>query len=354
MKYVFPFMLLLFGTYSAAHSQVFDNPFSNKSKIDTLYYPFHEGKQLIVIDQLSQFIDVDYYYSQHMNSLPPGLYQRAIGNEYFIRDSKGKLIQSFNSNVSLDSLAEKLKPTSFINRKRHIINHHQQFFEFQEISSFYRIYNCAIENFNRLDSTFHLKMGMIDTLGTVIVPPQFEYVQEVKNRFLVRENEAFGLMDNKLTVLVPLAYESFNIEDSLIYFYGKHWIESVYNLSSKRFVDLKNDTIREFDYKRGFFEVIKNGKYGLLNASTHQLLIPCEYDDIINYYYSSDWHRSNAAGFSGLVIVQKNKKFGLVTLSDNVVLDCIYDKIFKENDVTPSSFKVEQNGEIKLVKGKIK
>ena len=205
-----------------------------------------------------------------------------------------------------------------------------------------------------MDTTFHLKMGMIDTLGTVIVPPQFDYVQAVKNSFLVRENDAFGLIDHKLQILVPLAYQSFNIEDSLIYFYGKHWIESVYNLSSKRFVDLKNDTIREFDYKRGFLEVMKNGKYGLLNASTNQLLIPCQYDDIINYYNSSDWYRSNAAGFSGLVIVQKNRKFGLVTLSGKVVLDCIYDKIFKENDTVPSSFKVELNGEILLVKGKLK
>lgn len=326
--------------------------FSDLSKIDTLYFPFYHDKQLIIIDHLSKYHEMDYYYSQHMNSLPPYHYTRVIGNEYFIRDLNGKILQSFNSNAQLDSLSKVFKPTTFFNRKSHRENTKNLFFKEEVSSIYYTIYNQSIQVYNRQDTSFHLKMGLIDTLGTVVLPTDFEYIEEVKNVFIIQNNQQFGLVDRQLNTLVPSEFKSYLIQDSLIYFYGEKWIDGVYNLQSKRFNSLKNLTLQEFDFDRAYFKIIQNGKMGLLDANTNQILIPCVYDNVVNYFLHSDWRNPYPKQFSRLLIVSKNNKLGLVSLSGKVILDCIYDKIERERDLVPSTIKVKLNGIQTIVKPK--
>ena len=347
------FILICSNVLATAQETIYleSKGFSDDTKIDTLYYPFYNGKQLIIIDYLSQFEQIDSKYSQTMSSLPPGYNDRVIGNEYFVRNLTGKVIKSFNSSHDLDSISNTLRPVNFINQTLHnkgIYNLYNQ-----KREGFYEIYNVTVTEYNKNDTTIELKTGIIDSFGNIVLPIQYRDLRKIKDHFLVSQKVGggdWGLIDEQLNYKVPPNFKSFNDEDSIIYFYGSDWIESVYNVNSNKFNDLRNIDLGEFDYSRGYLKIRENGKWGLMNVCSNEVLVPCKYDQIVNYYYSDDW--MNPILYKGLVIVSNEGKFGIVTVGGETILDCIYEKIYRENESESGIFKVIIEGEITEIKNK--
>jgi hypothetical protein len=121
-------------------------------------------------------------------------------------------------------------------------------------------------------------------------------------------------------------------------------------VNSNKYNDLKSLDLGEFDYSRGYLKIRKDGKWGLMDVCSDNLLINCNYDQIINYYNSDDWTKPFI--YKGLVIVSNENKFGIITVKGETVLDCIYNKIYYEQEVKPGFFKVELNEEIIEIRNK--
>jgi len=178
------------------------------------------------------------------------------------------------------------------------------------------------------------KYGIVNRKGDIIIPVNFEYIDELKNNYLVITPERkAGIYDSNGNVIVPIAYEwiyktasqnstiivlkkddySFNFLDehnNLIF--PENVIEFGYVLDEHK---LKNSKDRN-----GLLYVkTSSGKFGLLNEITGKIDVPTVYDQIIQSTSPNEKH----SYFS----VQNGKKYGLINEKNEVLIPIIYDAI---------------------------
>ena len=231
------------------------------------------------------------------------------------------------------------------------------------------------------------KQGVVDSLGNVVVPLEYEYIsfmdkdrinisKEIwekealvnmrgewivkfgrfnridelsQNRMAVRDGHKWGYIDRDGKVVIPLKYnraETFSEGVATVRIGKNHGcvdldgnlvIPMIYDeiLSSKQglmaaqkgdkwgFINQKNETVIPFKYRRvtsfgstiykqGTTEVLDEKGYGIIDINGKEI-IPCLYNGII-------WEK-------GFYLVKKNKKWGVMDESGNVVHSFIYDKI---------------------------
>lgn len=174
--------------------------------------------------------------------------------------------------------------------------------------------------------------GLIDFSGNIITETLYdtiENLQPTEGKFLVSKDEKYGVIDLKGNTLVNTEYDkilsdeyyteeggytksgfivSYKQEDGYKYGYidytGKSLFETKYN-EIKRIQDENNK-------KNIYLIIAENGKYGLYK-DTKQLL---EHD-----YQSIVYNDENT------LTIQRNKKYGIITLEGKQILKVEYDKI---------------------------
>ena len=312
-------------------------------RVDTVYYPFSNGQQLVVLDHLSYFTMLDIQYST-MSQMPYGYWDRPIGNEYFFRDTNGVIKKSYNSSLNWDTLARLLKSIDFTAKEMP----HNRFYDTYEekvARKYFPVFNYTIQSYVHKDTAFHLKTGIIDMNGKLIIPTEFDVVRNYNDCFLVGQDQKFGIVDNQFNYLVNLKYSNYQDRDSLIYLSDKRWIDAVFNFNAYQFNDITKLDLREFDQERGFLMFQKDSLFGLINVLTNEVLVSNDYNRIVNYYCHSDWRYLN----HGLMIVQKGKYFGVVNLKGEVIIPCLYDKIIHESESKNGIIKVQINEKVKEI-----
>lgn len=312
-------------------------------KADTIYYPFHNGKQLVVFDHLSYYEIIDLQYMD-MSQAPYQYRDRPIGNEYFIRDSFGTIVKSFNSNQNIDSLANELRPLNHINS----FNHHFKNFDYRGPEKiFFEVYNYTIQEYDPNDTAVidNLKLGIIDTFGRLLIPIEFQEIRLINNCFLLRKNDKWGLTDSEFNYLIPNKYKSYRDYGSFIYFIKDNRYAHVFNIITYKQKNLEDLSLSTFDEKRGLLVFEKDNKSGLINVLTNEILISCDFDRIVTYFDYNDWMRLTY----GYVIVIKNKKYGLETIEGKTILPCIYDRVYDAYESGRNQIKVEFKGEVREI-----
>ncbi|WP_165571329.1 WG repeat-containing protein [Flavobacterium reichenbachii] len=136
-------------------------------------------------------------------------------------------------------------------------------------------YVYSYENNYAVFRTFKDKMGLIDTLGNVIIKPHYQYIynkENLKNIFEVGNtiNKKFkrGYIDLKGNVRIPLEYDN-------VYSFGKGLI-SVSKNNKEGVVDTLNKTILPLKYQNimsqdGILFVQNNNSLDLFDAAGKQL-----------------------------------------------------------------------------------
>ncbi|MFN3271017.1 MAG: WG repeat-containing protein [Cloacibacterium caeni] len=141
------------------------------------------------------------------------------------------------------------------------------------------------------------------------------FFDEETDLAIVSVDERYGAVNSKGEVVIPLIYD-----------YGM-----MSNISE------------------GLLAFKKNNKWGYVNAH-HNIIIPFEYDNIIDYKVNNEiWKNNNsiigyAEGFqNGLVSVRKNGKMGIIDRQNKIVFDFIYKNInsFNKNYLTVSNDKLK-------------
>jgi len=125
---LFTFIFLLFICEKIGFTQTnndlskltLEENFSPKmpTKIDTSYYPFYNGVQMIEIDHIGYWDRKIYFLEQSTpRAMPHSMYNpMPIGNEFFFRDTTGVIVKAFNTEKSLDELTKLFKKIP-INKK---------------------------------------------------------------------------------------------------------------------------------------------------------------------------------------------------------------------------------------------
>jgi hypothetical protein len=122
------------------------------------------------------------------------------------------------------------------------------------------------------------KSGLIDNHQKIILPIEFDQLQEVQHeKFVAKRNGKWGMIkaDNKL--LIPFEYDSIHFQkneiQALTKYRGWQLLDSIGNIKSKKFYDF----IGEFD--GATYKVQSKSYWGLLNLNGDEI-IHCVFDSI--------------------------------------------------------------------------
>lgn len=169
------------------------------------------------------------------------------------------------------------------------------------------------------------KYGMIDRYsGDLIIPMDYDHIQEAKRGFLVQKNGYFGILDSDNSILIPIEYDQIIDElwfgllkkDEKYAIYQFNYDENS-QLNFKK-TALKYDTATAFDIQSEATIVSCAGKYGIVNRELQEI-VPLNYDAISHF----QWLPNNQY----VVIANLNSQYGMINLEHQVIIPFEYDEL---------------------------
>ena len=340
-------MLLLISTSMLSHSG-FAQPGKRKKETakpvfnpDTVYYPFYDQVQMIEINYKRAWVDEAYHKEGYQpRAMPFGFSMpRVHPGVYIFRNQSGVIIRAYNSEYSLDSLNKifkdaKKEPSQIVTGKSSYPIRHSFSIRVMEyarqlektIPGFYKVYTETPQLFTytpEFDEQF--KVGLIDTLGTIVFPIEFDYIEAIGNDFLVKKNNLFGVLDKKKQPIVPIAYEAVSQTADAVVFSNNNKKEKIYDFNKKTVTTLNNydwidedrfDDVNQISAASGkkvnLIAVRKNGLTGFINHQKKEIVAPVYDYAQVNYQ-------------EGISLVCRNKKWGYVDENGKEIIPCQYD-----------------------------
>jgi hypothetical protein len=330
------------------------------SKIDTFYYPFYNDVQMIEIDHIGHWDRKIYFLEQSApRAMPYSMFNpMPKGNEFFFRNKIGIIVKAFNTEKSLDELTNHFKKVP-INKKQGLsalVPYHrspridgswyqspQSSFDFL---GHYKVYSGSVaqnseevSNSSLDDKANSLKFGLIDSVGNIVIPIQYNEILPLYENLLVQK-EKWGVIDYNQTELVPLQFDSYEVDhyarsvyppkNGNVFFLTTEKLEgykteftysAVFFTAQNKFKILDNyDKIyleggwgQNEDYSKRIISVTKNGKKGLLNA---------QYEEIVSPQFEIFEYHKN---IQRLYRVAKDGKFGFWDQNFKQIIPLEYD-----------------------------
>ena len=289
--------VLLLLQFSSNAQLTFNVHFTEPDRVaDTLYFPFENGVQLIVIDYYETW---DRYVSFMEFREPRSMPWSAVlgpspNNVYLFRNTNGEIVQSYNGM----SDGKGLKGTDFVNT---------DVFSLSVIHD-YNAYNKHLKFYD-----INQKMGLINLRGEVVVPAVYDEIRKYQDfdgqwdKMVIIRDGKFGLMDSNLNVLFPAIYQCDPERES--YGYPEH------NIINGQYI-----------------KVYRDGKCGLINVMG-EILINLEFDNLISI------HDSLIVGYTNKEVIDKNQHAW-----KNVQRCIVFDKSFKQIAAIDEYDQIEYNG----------
>ena len=251
-------------------------------------------------------------------------------NQYGVIDSTGKTVIEANYNNVIIPNPSRSVFVCYLNEKAEILNEKKEklFNQYEDIEPI-KLKNVASTlayEKSVLKYKKDNKYGLIDFDGNVItnnIYDSIENLQPTEGKFLVKKNNKAGVIDLKGNRLVDTEYDQCESDE----FYSD---ESGYNKSGfiilnkmddgykygyisyngKKILNVKYNDIERVLLKNEkdlYLIVSENGKYGLYKNT--KKLIENDYQEIV---YDENVN---------LLMLQKNKKYGVATLEGNIIID---------------------------------
>lgn len=310
--------------------------------VDTFYYPFYDGAQMIEIDNVGAWERNVNWHEQAQpralswSSLIPGPYP----NVYLFRNKAGQIVKAFNTNESLEALTKAFAkiPLDKKNGVHMLIrggyhgkkyhsgwgDHHSRMIDFGGLYLVYDTVPAVTNTFERRVTRYRApKVGLIDSLGNFFLPAEYTHLQPVEDDILVSKDSLCGIMDKKKNFFIPMEYDNFHMsaEDEIV-FYKKEKICLIYALYRGKLYEIDHFDFIAFEAmhydrynpgarrKHDRYQFRKDGKTGLLD-SNFAITTPAIYDYI--------------AGFTEeRAICCRENKFGYLDPSGKEVIPCRY------------------------------
>lgn len=368
--------LLLMVCCGSAYSQfprMKDKP--QKIALDTIYFPFYDGVQMIMVNHLKKYND-EYgpaiMQSMYMSQMP--VFPAAPeGNEYFFRNRDGEIIKSFNtyfSNKVLSCYFQSLVDTSVVNDFH--VNYYSDtnlYYPSKNMhihNAYYKI--CKKAPLTRNDrelrdyerGQIRTKYGLIDTLGNIVLDMVYEQILTLPKGFLVQKDGKWGIVNKKQAEVLAFEYDyhstdyyyfdNYPMEKELTYLMQDGLYKVAYFMKHDSLIYL-DDYYSALLPKKGLFIMSENDKYGIVDLVNNKVLIPPKYDKPA--YSAFRFHDPNKEFYHlehAYIIAEKNGKYGMINLKNKVVLPFKYDKIFTKHESPDGYFKAILKGKTVEIK----
>lgn len=253
------------------------------SEPDIHYYKFYNGIQMIEFDYLTA-------YHRRLNYLertrPRALeWSMVLGsppsNVYVFRNERGKIVKQYGDidKSKLLSVQESLKIAKTHNAFGLQLGTVRRGLK---TTTRYFPYYLIGREFDDISGG----VGLIDSLGDVVLPQEYDVIWKNDNIFITRKGNTNELRD--INLKVKFSSDEFRLQPA--------------------------------QFHIGFADIIKDNKKGLMD-SVGKIIVPCEYDMIVGAFNDL-----------GLARVVKKGKVGFVNTNGNLVIECMYQNAgdFKE------------------------
>lgn len=267
-----------------------------KATADTLYFPFEDGVQLIVINYYDTW-ERQVAFKEAMQ--PRGMSWAAVmgpapKNMYLFRNTEGKIVKTYNG----VSDGKRLKGMDYDNSGIFLLQGLRDFTE----------YNRHLKYYDLND-----QVGLINTRGDIVVPAVYDDIRRYQDfdgeweKLIIEKDGYFGFLDSNLNVLFPPIYRCSS--DTNYYGYPEH------NILNGQYI-----------------KVFKEGKCGLINDHG-DVLIDFKYDNLLLI------HDSMIVGLLNKELINPNQYFW-----NNVQACEIYDDKFNLITSLDEYDQIEYNG----------
>lgn len=297
MLKTYTLMLMLLFSISIKSQITLEGLFTEpKQTADTLYFPFEDSIQLIVINYYDTW---ERQVAYKEASQPRGLSWAALmgpppKNMYLFRNTEGKIVKAYHG----ISDGRGLKGMDYFNAGLIFLYGLRDFTEYHGNLKYYEL---------------NEQVGLINTKGEVVVPAVYDDIRRYQDfdgdweKLIIEKDGCFGLLDTNLNVLFPPIYRCSS--DTNYYGYPEH--------------NILNDA---------FIKVFKNGKCGLIDE-TGVVQIDFKFDNIIMI------HDTMLLGLVNKQVIDPNKYFW-----QNVQGCVVFDKNFNQIADLNQYDQLEYNG----------
>ncbi len=135
--------------------------------------------------------------------------------------------------------------------------------------------------------------GVVTSDGILTVPIFYEHIEYdwkeqksgEKDCFLIQKNRKLGSIDFHNTIIIPFEYDGIS-----------NWVE----------------------YGPDAHYVKKGTQYGIIDYNTGELIIPVEFDGIVDH--------------CGLIEIKNKGRYGIISWKNKEIIPCIYDRLYVDID----------------------
>lgn len=331
------FFIVLLSTWSL-HAQISFN-IPPKQQPDTLYFPYKNDVQLILIDNFDSYSRYGAWYdavyprggSWFMDHRP------VPKNVYIFRDKAGKIVRIYNAD-SID--VNSLKSTTFINTNALSLN---QIYDYVQLNQHLKFYG---EN---------KQVGLINLMGEIVVPAIYDDIRKYqdmnkkRDKLIVIQDNKFGFLDANLKLLFPPMYRA-HADSNYIGYPEHNIIDSknikVYKADKCGLISEEGEVLIDFMFDE--IRVIHDNLYiGLIHRAqseiSHSLKNHWNWGYQVKncFIFDSDFKiLTKLEDFEYIYyygiksfIVKKDAKFGVVNELGEIVVPFEYDLLSAENGV---------------------
>jgi hypothetical protein len=294
---------------------------------DTNYYPFYNDEQMIELDYIGHWDkEVDF----HEKTRPRALHYSMVlqpphSNVYLFRNRSGKIIKAFNTTETLEELTRQFSKIP-INQKSRTIH---AFFPWhagkETLANGAWIYSSIwTHRFNGFYKIYDMSqpgslVGLIDSLGDIRVPVEYEEIYFLKNNLLIKKKGKWGIIDKQVRNILPPEYDGYNFEsEDIICFTRGEKLVIVYSTATAKLKALDEyDEIINIDQLQqyGVTAFKKDQKIGFIDKH-YKEIVPAIYDMVGEYYPSLNKNPT---------LVCRNGKWGYINAAAKEVIPCKYD-----------------------------
>ena len=239
---------------------------------DTIYHPVYAGKQLIEL-RIHSNTPKDKGFIQIDQSLNTGVQLP----KYLLRDSSGKQLAKYNDfdNSFNPKQLMSIEASTSIIKAHHLKTKNTSSYIGFDDSGFniaYPVITC-LPNDN--GHCLSMKFGLLDSLGTLVLPIEFEQISWIDSVFITKKNDTYSLYSDQFKLLLS-DYQSIeyvnNQKDHILL--KKKDKYGLINRSGKYLLSMEFETIRISKFMYGKYEFLKDGLWGFVDYSFTQFLDP--------------------------------------------------------------------------------
>jgi hypothetical protein len=333
---------------------IFSFRVTSQQTLDTVFYPIYGNSQLLIVKQKQWYPETKAFIATAKNA--EELKNLPI---YIFRNNLGEVTKTYNDFNNLDKrlftrdnlhkeepIAHKIKAK---NTSNNIGNDDSGY------NQLYPIYNCQFNDY-KVCSSF--KVGLMDTMGNLVFPIEFDHIQYIDSTFIVKKDKSYYLYDATFKPINNIAYDSIIYSDfvhnQLIV--KKEGLYGMINRFGKEQLPMKYKIVQKSRYMTGNYEFLEGNLYGFISWDTKRYLAPFSpvaeiysRDGFFVYKAVNDWNVIDSSGkkllktnYQVFNIINRNRfvvgpnyqERILIDSKNRMISDKFYHDIWKINENT--------------------